>query len=96
MRNGQRWEPTHDMSHAWRALAECEGVGTEVFFATVGGAHSYDRARRLCERCPVLGECRADNDRAERHASGTIHIHGFRAGETPRERVARRRRLRAA
>ncbi len=39
----------------WMAEAACRGVATSVFFPERG--ESPERARELCERCPVRGPC---------------------------------------
>jgi WhiB family redox-sensing transcriptional regulator len=69
----------------WRQDAACLGVDPAVFFPE--GA-SYAPARAICSRCPVLEDCRAWNDKAE---GRSVRLFGVYAGESPQERVARRR-----
>jgi Transcription factor WhiB len=69
----------------WRWEAACLGADVEVFFPD--GA-SYAAARAICARCPVIEDCRRACDRAEGKA---VPVFGFYAGESPTERVARRR-----
>jgi hypothetical protein len=45
----------------------------------------------LCAACPVLVDRRAEGDRTE---SARWQTFGFRAGESPRERLDRRRAMR--
>ena len=69
----------------WRFDAACRDVDASVFFPERG---EYGRARAICSRCPVIDDCRAWNDRAE---AGSGRLFGVYAGESPAERVARRR-----
>lgn len=41
---------------SWHALAACRGAGVDAFFVE-RGAQYEDRARALCETCPVHQEC---------------------------------------
>ncbi len=81
------------MTENWTRQAACVGVDPEIFFvvAEAGGVPDWSPARRVCARCPVKQECRDANDRIEavRPSSET---QGMYAGETPKERRARRRR----
>ena len=40
----------------WRAGAACRGMGSDLLFPTSGDAITH--ATRICERCPVVEECR--------------------------------------
>jgi Transcription factor WhiB len=69
---------------AWAEAAACIGTPTEqVFFGD-----AYTEAWKICARCPVISECRAETDRCEQF---TTEVHGFFGGESPRERMRRRR-----
>ena len=71
--------------------AACRGVDPKVFFGVNARA-----AKVICARCPVLGDCRAWNDEIETLGigarGGVSALAGVYAAETPKERVARRRR----
>ncbi|MYF33346.1 MAG: WhiB family transcriptional regulator [Acidimicrobiaceae bacterium] len=41
----------------WRADAACRGEPVEMFFPAWG--RRFDAAKRICEECPVSGECLA-------------------------------------
>jgi Transcription factor WhiB len=69
----------------WRSSAACLGADVEVFF---GDHRGYARARAICRSCPVIEDCRRACDRAE---GSSVRVFGMYAGETPAERVARRR-----
>jgi WhiB family redox-sensing transcriptional regulator len=74
----------------WLALAACLGEPLETFYPAQGNG-SFDAARAICARCEVLEDCRRQCDRAEAGPSIT-ELHGMFAGESPKERAARRRR----
>jgi hypothetical protein len=59
-----------------------------VFFPDQHG--NYRAAREVCHGCPVIADCRAFCDRAERGTPAGF-LFGFYASETPSERVERRR-----
>jgi len=72
----------------WRDEAACLGEDTGLFFAPDGERETArirreTRARALCARCPVTGDCMA---------FGATQRYGIYAGETENERRARRRR----
>lgn len=50
-------------------------------------------ARKTCFMCPAFSECREENDRVETSGAETDQrvVYGLFAGETPRERKARRK-----
>jgi WhiB family redox-sensing transcriptional regulator len=72
----------------WRRDAACREVDVEVFFPASGSGHKYDVARATCSRCPVVLDCRRWADRVE---EGSGPLFGVYAGESPKERAARRR-----
>lgn len=84
--------------YEWQERAACIGEPISTFFPVKAGtddvepADYYIAARRICARCPVLEQCREWNDRVELGPP----IHGMYAGETPKERSARRRAARKA
>ncbi len=51
-------------------------------------------AKRLCDGCPVFGQCRAEGDRVEGTYPAYYLNEGVLAGETGLERANRRRRQR--
>jgi WhiB family redox-sensing transcriptional regulator len=75
----------------WMDSAACADSSVELFFPVKG--ESYARAKSICGRCPVVEQCRAAIDWAERELKPSA-VQGFYAGETPADR--RRRRERAA
>lgn len=87
------------MTWDWASRAACAGVDPELFFpdAGQGQIRDYTRARAICSRCPVLTDCRDWNDRMERGKSWTaLRECGMYHGETPWERIKRRRQERLA
>jgi WhiB family transcriptional regulator, redox-sensing transcriptional regulator len=75
----------------WKDQAACVGVDPELFFPPSGnGRTQIKKAKTICESCPVKAECRAYADRSEERL-GHRAIHGIYGGETPTERLARRR-----
>jgi hypothetical protein len=75
----------------WQGRAACLGVPLEVFFLDApASARAFDHAREICAACPVIAECRVMTDRAERGMSHS-RLYRFVGGETPVERVRRRR-----
>jgi transcription factor WhiB len=69
-------------------VAACAGYPVEIFFPERGG--SYVLAKVTCDRCAVVEECRREIDRAERELA-EADVQGMYAGETPAERIRRRR-----
>ena len=62
----------------WYRQAACRGLNTELFY----DPDFYDDLRPICQKCPVLEECRAQLEREEH----THYRYGFRANTSPRER----------
>ena len=73
----------------WQSDAACRGLPLDVFFPEGTGVGKFEAARAVCAGCPVIEDCRAMTDRAERGLSSDVF--GVFAGETPHERVRRRR-----
>ena len=67
---------------AWMSQAACTGEPAATFFVERGG--NMARARELCSRCPVVGECLS-------YADSDETIDGWWGGTSGRAR----RRLRA-
>lgn len=44
----------------WRNDAACKKVDLELFFPKQNHPMLYNRAKKVCEHCPVRAECRAD------------------------------------
>lgn len=70
---------------SWYEKAACKDTDPEMWFGH--GKGDVTVQRRLCAGCPVLARCRAEVD-AEEQAE--YEVHGFWAGETASERMARR------
>ena len=71
-----------DDPNAWKMEAACRGMDTEIFFLPEGirgesRARHERRAQRICNRCPVIGNCQ------ER---GKSEPYGVWGGETERDR----------
>lgn len=66
----------------WQSEAACDGMDPDLFFPAPGA--SYARARAVCSRCPVRGECllSAIHDELDGHDGR----HGMRGAMTPPER----------
>jgi WhiB family transcriptional regulator, redox-sensing transcriptional regulator len=80
---------------AWIDRAACRGIGVELFYYA---PHPDDQRRRkaLCASCPVLLNCRKLVDRIERDKpQNERHCWGYWAGQTAKERIARRAARRA-
>ncbi len=75
--------------------ASCAQITVEeadyLFFPSSKHEMEYKTARMLCSICPVLIECRDWCDAVEGVESDERPI-GMFAGESPRQRLARRRR----
>lgn len=72
------------------------GDGPELFFPPSGNGQSQaKKAKAVCESCPVRSDCRTYADRAE-EGLGRYAIRGIWGGETPAERLARRRQRQPA
>ena len=79
------------MNTDWMDDANCAGAPIEAFFPGGDSRYPWGRARAMCAKCPVLEECRSWNDEMEKGVISERQMAGFYAGETPDERVARRR-----
>jgi hypothetical protein len=85
------------LGRAWLLRAACQGADPELFFPNLSSRipkltqQARTRApKALCATCPVLPHCRRHVDRLERGQGGRL-IFGVWAGETPDERIGRRR-----
>lgn len=77
---------------AWTVDALCAQVGPEIFFPGKGG--STRDAKAVCGRCPVSRECLAYADEVETGQAGvptSYIVQGIWGGESPRDRIKRRR-----
>lgn len=79
----------------YRDRAACRGEDPEMWFAPAW-TPEYARARIVCRSCPVIAQCRIDNERAESMESSRQFIHGIYGGETADERSRRRNAARKA
>lgn len=79
----------------WRDDAACRYSDPEIFYPVSAKnsvsvqADLTEQAKRLCAGCPVIESCRSDVDAMETHLP---QMYGIRAGETEKERLARRRK----
>jgi hypothetical protein len=84
----EAWPRWIEPRSSWQAFAACVGHELGVFYPE---AHeSYAQARSICSACLVLEDCRRFVDAAERRLPASA-IYGFFAGESPSERIRRRR-----
>ena len=81
-----RWAAEDD-PRWWLGVAACRGADPEVFFPPLHG--SFTEAKRTCEGCGVIAECRAFADRCERDLP-VGYLFGFIGGESPLQRARRR------
>jgi WhiB family redox-sensing transcriptional regulator len=78
----------------WQNGASCRGTDTEMFFFPEGergrvrGQREH-AAKRICEDCPVLAECRT-------HAFTAGETYGIWGGMSETDRVRHTRRIRLA
>ena len=68
----------------WQLRGSCQGLNSGVFFHPDGErgaarARRADRAKAICQRCPVLEQCR-------RHALAVREPYGIWGGMTEEER----------
>lgn len=71
---------------SWQDKASCRDSGPELFF----DSHRQAEAISVCRYCPVTAECLALADATE-VANFPGRVHGIYGGETPRQRIARRK-----
>lgn len=77
---------------AFKNVPLCTQVGEPEWWFDAPAALEK-MARKTCHMCPAFSECRAENDRIESQWAKAVHrpLYGIFAGETPRERKARRK-----
>ena len=76
----------------WTDRAACTEEDPDAFYPpSMCRLAEVDRAKAVCAECPVFWDCRADVDEQENNARWHGGCHGIWAGETPAERIARRR-----
>ena len=76
----------------WTDRAACTEVDPDMFYLpSMCRLAEVDRAKEVCAECPVFWECRDEADRLENNARWNGGCHGIWAGETPAERIARRK-----
>jgi len=63
----------------------------EIFWPDRDIPDMWKVARSTCARCPVRDACRDFGDLAEEHINDKNSIVGFLAGETPIQRIRRRK-----
>ena len=68
----------------WHERAACRGMGSDLFFPSIGDHKKAQAAKRVCEGCEARADCLAD-------ALATNQQHGVWGGLT----VRARRQLRA-
>jgi WhiB family redox-sensing transcriptional regulator len=64
---------TPPVNTRWRERANCRGLDTELFFPMPTEKAKWERAKRICGRCPVSLECLQD-------ALHTASLEGVRGG----------------
>lgn len=77
---------------AFKNVALCTQVGEPEWWFDAPA--TFEKlARETCYMCPAFSECREENDRIESQWAKAVHrpLYGIFAGETPRERKARRK-----
>ena len=76
----------------WTDRAKCTEADPDMFYLpSMCRIAEVDRAKAVCAECPVFWDCRADVDKKENNARWNGGCHGILAGETPAERIARRK-----
>lgn len=70
---------------SWREDAACRGLDTEMFFPGPGEPELINTAYRVCGRCPVKDECRAEAEKFDTR-------HGIWGGTSAYERTRVRNR----
>lgn len=75
----------------WVEGAACDGMDAEIFFPSRYSQTAVQTALMTCMDCPVMVDCRAFFDKAEKGGSLT-RVYGVVGGETPVMRIARRKR----
>ena len=86
-------DPLNDLLiPAFKNVALCTQVGDPGWWFDAP-ADLEKLARETCYMCPAFSECREENDRVETlgKKTGQCNLYGIFAGETPRERRARRK-----
>lgn len=66
---------------SWSKRAACSGVDVNIFYPTIG--QPTDEAKKYCQRCPVMVECRT-------RALQTREAYGVWGGLSPQERESGR------
>lgn len=84
----------HHINTEWQQHATCRGTDTEMFFSPDGERRSVraqreHAAKRICQDCPVLADCRA-------HALTATEAYGVWGGMSESERGRHTRRFRLA
>ncbi len=76
----------------WTDRAACTEVDPDTCYPrSMCRLAEVDLAKQVCAECPVFWECRDEVDRLENNARWNGGCHGIWAGETPAERIARRK-----
>jgi len=82
-RGGHALRPLLD-DWTWQHDGRCLNLPSEVFFPDDAARRDRrareERAKRICQSCPVIAECRE-------HAVRTPEIYGIWGATTPRERA---------
>lgn len=81
---GEPYRPLVTESH-WRASAKCRGMDVSIFYPERGS--DAVRAKRVCEECPVIEDCR---DYALRHEGFGVWA---KTSEKERQRLRRVRKV---
>jgi hypothetical protein len=73
----------------WELYAACRGAGPEMFHDAKRTADCL----AVCHRCPVIEECRSMADDVEKYEQDLHCVVGIYGGETPKQRIERRRNV---
>lgn len=68
---------------AWQVDGDCVGLDPDLFFPVRGDNDTANRAKAICQDCPVRGDCLA-------YALATTQKHGIWGGQSENQRKATR------
>lgn len=80
-------ELQYEPDEGWRNAAACAGLDSDIFFPTTEDQAATERAKSICEACPVREACL-------QYALSTNQSDGVWGGLDAQERRRLRRRIR--